>query len=442
MSKRAPAHWIAVALACLACAPACKGGLGRALVDMYPAPAPGGMPGECAVPPRCDDETSGAPEAGVEPIEITPVALKTCGAFVPAACGDDALGPMPNESGDAADAGAGAECSTTLALGARDTVPNAIALDCTAQRFDAVADADAPDLVKLRRAVWRHSNVAITGMRPITLELEAATLEDVWIELSGPITLRVTEDSTLTNVRMRTRDDRAGAPRIDLRDSHAQNLAVAPEEDDAFASLTLARMHLDHADLRARDVTMESVAGGGMRIDAVELTSADGWFNSVDFVFDRALIASLTANKVNVSRCGKLTIVNGTFERATLTPCTDGPMRVYGATINYSLIDGDVDGDHALFEFDRFGVHEDLEITGWDTTFTAVNFCRHTKAVRFGNLPAVTCSECADDKSDVDPHACQAPATMVTSRKNFCEVLNERPMPLCPAPEPERERPH
>lgn len=442
MSTRVLARWIAVVLVCLACAPACKGGLGRALVDEYPKQRPPGGTSDCAMPPRCDDEASGAPDAGVEPIEITPVALHTCGAFVPAGCGDDALGPTPGEDGAPADAGANDECSTTLALGGSDTVPNAVTLGCTAQRFDAVADADAPDLVTLRRAVWRHSNVAISAMRPITLELEAATLEDVWIGLRGPITLRVNEDSTMTNVRMRTRDDRAGAPRVDLRDSHAQNLAVAPEADDGFASLALARMHLNHADLRARDVTMESVAGNDMRIDAFELTSADGWFNGVDLAFDRALIASLTANKVNVSRCGKLTLVNGTFERATMIPCTDGPMRVYGAAIHYSLVDGEVDGDHASFEFVRFGVDRTLEITGWDSTFTAVNFCRHTKAARFGNLPTVTCSECADDKSDVDPHACQPPGSTVASRKNFCAVLNELPLPLCPAPEPERERPH
>ena len=219
-------------------------------------------------------------------------------------------------------------------------------------------------------------------------------------------------------------------------------MAITPDDQGSFATLALARMHLDHADLRARDVTFESVAANDLRIDTVELTSADGWFNGVDLAFDRAVIASLIATVVTVSRCGALTLVNGTFEHATLTPCSDGPMRVYGAAINNAVIDGDVDGDHAPFDQVRFGVHEDLEVTGWDSTFSAVNFCRHTRAARFGNLPTVRCSECADGTGEVDPHACRPPDTIVASSKNFCEALNEEPLPACPAPPPERERPH
>lgn len=440
MSMLPRAFWIAAA--CVLCASACKGGLGRALVDHGQPPRLGSMSDDCAVPPRCDDESSGAPDAGIESFENNPVALDGCGAVVPVACGDDGLGAAPVVD---AGAGVGIACATTLTLGARDTASAAVLLDCAAQRFDAVADADADvtvDLVRLPRVHWRHSNVAIDSARPITLELATATLEDVWIELRGPIKLRVSEDSTLSDVRMRMADTRDGAPRVDLRDSHAGRLAIAPEGEGSSAGLSLARMHLDQADLSAHDLTMESVAANGLRIDAGELTSADGWFNGVDLAFDRGLIASLTAHEVNVSRCGQLTLVNGTFEHSTLPACGDGPTRLYGVAITNAMVDGDIDGDHALFDRVRFGVHEDLEITGWDSTFTSVNFCRHTKAARFGNLPTVKCSECADEKSDLDPHACQAPGTMVTSVKNFCEVLNEQPLPLCPAPAPERERPH
>jgi hypothetical protein len=436
MSACARASWIAVA--CVLCASACKGGLGRSVVDRWGPPQPVGKVADCPIPPRCDDDYSGAPDGGVETIEIRPVSLETCGAFVPAACGDDALGPAP---GGGADAGAGDACATTLTLGARDTVPNAVVLDCTAQRFDALDDADAPELVHLRGAVWRDSNVAITSMHPIALELEAATLQDVWIDLSGPITLRVTEDSSMSNVRMQLRELSAGEPRVDLRDSHAGDLAIAPAEDLATGSLALARMHLDHADLRARDLTFESAAANDLRVDAVQFTSADGWYNGIELGFDRAIIASMTAHQVTVSRCGMLTLVNGTFEHATVVPCTDGPTRVYGATIDYAKIDGDVDGDHAYFDHVRFGVDEDLAINGWDSTFSAVNFCSHTRAVRFGNLPTVRCSECADTTHDVDPHACKAPETRVTQTLNFCQALQADPLPVC-MPVPERERPH
>jgi hypothetical protein len=47
-----------------------------------------------------------------------------------------------------------------------------------------------------------------------------------------------------------------------------------------------------------------------------------------------------------------------------------------------------------------------------------------------------------DGAHEVDPHACQPPDTIVMSDLNSCEALNEKPLPLCPAPEPERERPH
>jgi hypothetical protein len=428
---------LSIASTGLLCTPACKNGLGREVVGQTLPPLPQGDTDCGSRPPHCDDETVGGPDAGIEAIEAAPVALQTCGVLVPAICGDDALG----QATAGADAGmAASDCGETLQLGA-SAARDSTQLNCAALRMTGDAALDAADSVRITVADWKHSNVAITSARPITLELETASLDDVWIDLSGPVTLRIVSESRMSNVRMRMRAAAAGAPRIELADSQANQLAVTSEDDPFSSTITLARMRLARTQLRAQEIFVESVAAGDVQIEAADLNIADSTFETVVFAFGHAVMAATIATNVNIPTCGTLTLANGTFEHATIEPCTGGPLRAYGVLIGTSTVTGEVDGDHALFERVRFGAHGALSVTGWDSTFRYVNFCGETRAVRFGHLPTVNCSSCQDAAREIDLHACLAPDTMLAAIKNFCPEL-QKDLPACPAPEPVRKRPH
>jgi hypothetical protein len=376
-------------------------GIGEPIVDRrIPKPPTlgkcGSEPPACAAPERAFVLDAGVPE-GARPIDL------------------------PACAGGAADCAAG----------------DAGAGDAGVEQMRIVAD-DGSMPPSLRDARLSNTNLSIESTTPSVFTLEHCWLEDVYVRLDGPVTLRIAEPTSLARVGIASAAG-SGA-RVEVSDAAAVELAVGDAARGFDGALHVARSTLDVTRLAATSIELDNVDAELIEITAHDLITTDTRLTAARVGAERAVLSASTLVQVHVDRCGSLMLSFSNFQDGELPACRDEPLRVYGSTVSQSTVDGAIDSDHSGWTQTRLGVHAPTDLLAWNGTFDHVNFCAHARSARMGDTGnEVRCSDC--DALALSPEPlCEVPNGVVVIKGNLCDALSPRPVPDCEGPAPPRPR--
>ncbi len=289
----------------------------------------------------------------------------------------------------------------------------------------------APD-IQITRSNW-----LIEASTPLEVNLSHAVLRDVWIALRGPVTLRVSDHSDLTDVRISMVEDE-GEPRMVLEDSDALRLLVGSRDEAQVGSVSFTRARLQYAQVAARDIAVESVVSEWAVLNANRLRTVDLSDTGGRLSFDDGLFAASNFLLTDFARCGTASHASSTIEECMFDPCSAAPLRLYGSHLLKSFVDGEVESDESDWMWVRFGARAPTELMAWASSFQNINLCEHSKTVRLGENGAILCSHCDGRKKR--EIICQLPgAEVVLEDNDACPALTKAAD--CQAPLPIRERP-
>jgi hypothetical protein len=269
------------------------------------------------------------------------------------------------------------------------------------------------------------------------------------------------------NLRVQTAEDDPGKAQLVIEDSVAAQFSAGELERPFTGSIDVLRSELRDVQLVAGDLQLESgkLLGGLVAVDG--LNGVDAELADLELSFGNALLAAFTIRRTEITRCGALTLIEGTADDTRFVPCDWRPARIYDTGIVRGAFDGNAEADHSRFVRVALGLQSPTEIVAFNSNLNAVAFCEHTQAIVLSVVSSVRCSSCPDGLPDVaaDAGPSDAPGTRLveppdlTGRPpdvcfvpspsdgsddrpiggNFCEL--PEPPPVCGEPHPVRRRP-
>jgi hypothetical protein len=391
-------------------------------------------PVECPHSLKCTDSSrvTGAlmdADGGViAPLSVTPVKLEECAPAEKSSCINQIDG-LNNAS--AADQGS---CEVEWALSDQTTVaPEQTELSCRKLRI-VPANAAAPGSALLRDIHWKQVNVSIQSSQPLTLELEGASLQDTFIQLEGPVLLRIVSSELFDQVRIGGSETDA-APQIEIEQVNGNNFLIGDNTQRFPGTVVVTGSVLQRAQFTSANLQLESVQFAYGLIDVANFEAADVTLLSIALSAQKGRVSGCTLERVQFTEYGSMTLLDTKVQRSYISASGDKPLRVYSGDIGRSAFDGIIESDKSNWFKVLFGVREPTEVTGWDGQFISVNFCANAKTARFSGY--VLCSRCEQGLAESD-----AVCAMASSDKafyNYCDKLNGPGH--CPDPQPVRKRP-
>jgi hypothetical protein len=402
-------------------------GVGRSLVDRQDLVGPPDPLGCTTDIPSCDQELAGSGSTLVDEVPALRVAADpACEGPVAELCAREPElpgGELPAPVED---------CPVPFSVEQGD--PRELAsLACRALRIVAEGEAGKDRLV-IEHAVWQHVHVAVQSVRPLIVELAVAELNDVRIELTGPVTLHL-QHAELRGVQVLGRSVGATTPALTMEEGTSNDLTVRGETAGFPGRVGLVRSTLRRGWLGAQALDLESVQVRDARIQAELFDADDAELQDVSLLLDegRAVFSSLHRSKLE--ECGALTLISVQVMDSMLGPCTRDRLRAYSVFAQQSALVGQIESEGSDFRDSWFGSEVPTQLVSWGSLFQRVAMCSQTQAT-FGSNNAITCSTCVPDAS-----LCHDPEENISLHLNECPLLVD--MPSCKAPlgEPGRPRP-
>jgi hypothetical protein len=325
--------------------------VGSSLVDSRAAASSkDGISMACAALPRCDGGPR--PELPKKP-EAVPIDFEACGE-PQLRCEDDNEDEL-----ERSDLGALAQCTRPATLDEWSAAGGTLEA-CAAHRI-ANLDANEARELTLEGVVWMHVEVAFETATPLSITLTGATLEDVFVRLEGPVTLRVVDSAQFDAVRIVSSPSGALLTQAGLASSASRAVTAAElpgVELDAVAARDLwldgdegfeGAVHVAHSRLSGGYVTTHDLAVESTRLEAVqlrtrELKATDAVIADSQLAIDRGLISASHFSASDVLRCSALTFVATALEGVRLLRCDD-PLRLYDSVVARSDLEGDIESD-------------------------------------------------------------------------------------------------
>lgn len=375
-----------VLMALVAVSAAACDGIGRELVGKRDTDGKGGQKSVCVLAPSCEDEIADDLGALIPPLDLAPVDLAACNAelraCVPAL---DAIGVLTSQRCVAGFTGD----TAALRLGSQ-------VYDCAAVTVSVPAGRELP--LELDRPELRNTALTIVSEEPAVVTLLYPRLSDVLITLDGPVTLRVLGPRSFRQVRIfaTRRDGAQDEPRIELKNVDGADVSIGGDYEFFPGTIAVEDGALTNTRVQARriELTAVSLSYSALESETIDTSNATMTFTTLAFVTGR--LDGSTLDRANVLRCESLAIVTGMVSNARIEHCA-GPVRVYGASISRAYLDGDMQGDHALFQDVVFGAHRKTDLLAWDSQVFTSNFCANASTVRLGASVFVLCPSCDPD---------------------------------------------
>jgi len=431
--------------------------VGEAVVDEL-VPGDGDLKIRCLQPPKCEVPDAGPP---ITSRPLLPVDLEQCrqDRELPCVPPQDAGTPdeVPLEVDAAAeqlDAGPGVPC------GPAPTEQCALVVVESTGEMSATTTLSGP--------VWSGVEVTARSEQPFEVVIENGWLFDVSITLHGPITLRIRTAELVQNLRVQTAEDDPNEARLVIEDSVGTQLSAGEVERAFTGSIDVVRSELRDVQLVARDLQLDSgkLLGGLVAVD--DLNGVDAELADLEVSFGSALLAAFTMRRNEITRCGELTLIEGTADDTHFAPCEWRPARIYSTGIVRGAFDGNAEADRGRFVRVVLGLQSPTEIVAFSSNLNAVALCEHTQAIVLASVSSLRCSSCPDGSPDIpaDAGTSDAPGTppveppdltghppenvcFIPSPSdgeedrptggNFCEL--PEPTPVCDEPHPVRRRP-
>lgn len=290
-------------------------------------------------------------------------------------------------------------------------------------------------VVQIDGARWTQLDVSVETVDPMTLELTSASLSQIQLRISGPVTVRVLDRAIATDLLVSSDSPSAA---VDFLDANVTSVRLGDEQAEFAGRLAITRSKITRANLVARDLTLESVELTSARVTAENLHWVDVTARQVKLSADTAVISASRLAAFEVLRCGLLAIHRTTLTSYAIPACSDGPTRLFGATLARGNLDGAFDVDDSTINGSVFGVSDTTDLKLWDTNLSSVNFCAGTDHVVVAGQASFDCAACQElDGTGVPIDACRQADNKLLFLKS-CRVLDVAP--TCD-PTPIRMRP-
>jgi uncharacterized protein YjbI with pentapeptide repeats len=417
-------------LACAYLALGCNG-VGRALVGERPVPQPGAD--ICAEPtPACAAEPDAEPPEGV-PDMAAPIDLAACGAVRDASCAAEdprAVGPNAAAPGCAAQGPSAVSTNAVAALERRS---------CDALR---IVDDGRPDLRNVTVPAVRLDavNISIETVLPLTVELESVSLQHVWFELHGPVTLRITGSQLFSDVRF-SATDLASRAVLELDGVRGDALSIGAEGAEFHGDVVVRRSSLRQVSMLANTLEFESVALTNAVLQGDRLDVADATMQRLLVSARRTLLSACTVSSAHFTDCTAFSAIEGTLQKSRIEECSEG-VRLYGGSFEEGTLDGQLVLDHAELSKVRLGQFEPTDIAAWDAHLAYVRFCSPAQSVSFGGASSVACARCDAPKHELrEVAACVLPDASFEAIGGPADCAALIAPQFCAEPEPKRMRP-
>jgi hypothetical protein len=412
----------------------------------------------CLEPPNCEEADAGPP---IVPRPLLPVDLERCRQDRDLPCVPPVDAGAPDDTPHEVDASAeGLDAGTGVPCGPPPTEQCGLVV--------VESTGETPASTTLSGPVWSGVEVAARSEQPFEVVIENGWLFDVSITLHGPITLRIRTAEFVQNLRVLTAEDHAGEARLVIEDSVVAQISTGEPGRRFAGSIDVLHSELRDVQLVAGDLQLESgkVLGGLVAID--DLNGIDAELADLELSFGNALLAAFTMSRTAITRCGALTLIEGTAVDTQFVACEWRPARVYSTGIVRGAFDGSAEADRARFVRVVVGLQSPTEIVAFSSNLNGVALCEHMHTIMLGSVSSIRCSSCPDGSPDVpadagpsdalrtspvEPpdlaghppeHVCFVPSPSddgmdSPTADNFCEL--PQPPPVCAEPHPVRRRP-
>lgn len=388
-------------------------GVGRALVESVPVGNTGDDP---CIPMEC------RPIELASPISRGPKVpeFSKCNPREPALC-DPASETMPGLSSAAAGV-----CRRTLSLDDDSFDAEAFrALSCAKLRMMRTTPSpqSGGDAVVLRveDANWSNLELDMETGAPLTLELVRPQLEQLKLRLRGPFTLRVIDTESVTSLAVAT--DSASAA-VELQKTDVKALELGDENAEFAGTLSVARSTIAGANVRARDLQLETVSFGDAKVEVEHSSWVDVSSRRVELSGGTLLFSASRLTTTKISRCELLSVYRSTATGYAFPPCSGGPTRLFESTLNRGSLDGEIMIDGSRLDQVVFGLNEPTNLQMWDGNLARSNFCAGTDRVVLAGQGSALCALCRElDGSPVPIDACLHEDAKVTLMK-CCGVFD------------------
>lgn len=279
-----------------------------------------------------------------------------------------------------------------------------------------------------------NSALTIHAATRTELNLHSSNIRNSTLELSGPITLAFSDQSSMIRTKITAAQTSQGRPQLRVQDSRVSETHVLAGQDA-----------LDYSAIRAL-ISLSMLQGRMVRIESstivqVELQSQT--FEIVDANIERSLLGgdgSLSASNVvssAIGSCDFLLIAGSALKQTQLTGCGQ-LLRLYNDSIDGGYLDGPIEADSTGISRSIIGLLAPTDLLGFNLVTNESAFCEQTARLRLGD-GSMSCVNCAGPIEQEEPLACQAPGAKLSSRKMLCSALEAVPDCLDPFPASQRQ---
>jgi len=280
--------------------------------------------------------------------------------------------------------------------------------------------------------------------------IERLTLHNAFIELRGPVTLRLdaserapgTPFDEIEGLRVSGVATAAGAPRLELEGVKIKMVAIGDDQHPFEGSVSLRSSELFEVALIAREVELESSRVEQGRLHAHALITADAVLADLEIESERAVLSASVVRKSQLTRCGELMLVTTRVRESTVAECSGSPARFYGAQFADGAIDGTIESDHTSFSATVFGTRGPTELRTFNDAFERTSFCAGVEKLVVSGGVRVACSMCEIETFAADAVCMLSNSSLTRSRNNVCVgfLPEDAPPSICELPWPEHHR--
>lgn len=433
------ASWTLAALALpIALACACDQ-VGAPLVDMRPGL--GQIPiSTCNPPPDCMP-----PMDMDQPVQrVEPRDLGYCGNVEPALCTDAPSEPPPATDGDLPDSDGGvpddlqprgdvASVPTSARPCAGDVRELPRQLSC---QHATSRNASARDDELLADASWADFDLTLQSDVPRKVVLRHPELKNAFIELQGPVTLRIEDSDQVSSLRIAGSATAAGAPRIELAGVWGSVIAIGDDRARFAGAIDIHDSRLSGVQLYAEQLATESGLLEDGRVDSPLLLATDMELTELVVGVDRGVLSSVRLDRVQFIRCDDLTFVMAHVFASDIPACSGAPVRLFTTTVSEGALDGTFEGDDAHLDGVRVGTRTASELQLWRSSLASTSLCPRLQRLTLGGHSSVECTYC-DSPTFAQDSACELPKGQLSFRLNLCEGFEKgAELELCEDPQP------
>jgi hypothetical protein len=411
-----PVHGVCVALLlCCACRE-----IGAPLVDIKPERARvGGL--ICGRPPKCDRVLR---ELEVPSRAALPNQLSECG-----------ISPACQVPGQASDSAAMQQAEICLATRATRLPLSAHCTTLELQPGEEIVE------ITVQEAAWSELNLSVTSASALRISLPGAHLQTVFVNLNGPVTLRVSDAQSLDDLRVTASATSSGSPRLELENVQGE-IATFGDADHPFeGAIAIRDTALMDVVLDAEQVSLESVVLENALVHAGVLTVTDVDMTDFELQATVALMSAFSAHHSRMHFCGQASLIDGKVLESEITTCPDTSVRLYNTLVASGAVDGSFDSDAAVFENVRMGASAPTRVLGFASSFSSVMFCGQFELLALTPNAIVKCSGC-DEMFGSAERVCAMSEQPRSKEENFCpELQPDRVLPSCGEDVPGHVRP-